>query len=1349
MKSKKIALFLIILSIIPIFSMMTQNVECAGAVESIEINGIDSPYHYDTSNDIFNVRIYYDTYYGQYIKYKWSDEGSYRLWSEYGSDPRVTTIGQASGSDEYGTYRDWDFHINLTRFNPGSYEFQTGVIDIDTTIYYTNATFIRESEPVDRNPPVITINSPYDLQYINISIGSISTSVTITDNTPGLSSVKVYWDGVVNQTWSSPAQGIRTHSIPISDGVTLNGTHTITWEATDSDGIISNETVRVIIYDMSIVIDMKTDLSSWQNDNDFPLKFGFSDANGLDDARMYIPGCEFDGTNQIITVNNAEVFYSYLQNISIDDEHYVHSITITYSDIMKWFYGFDVDDSGDDYSGDKTAYYTIAGTDFLRRKTFNITNPKAEALTNFPVRIPITYDSDMQTDFDDVTFTDSTGTVYDYELTSIVDSTSAQAWIRIPTFSSSATITITMYYGNPTSTSKEDSSGTFSDFHQVYHFDEVSGTTAYDSANGEDLTAYNSLDMVQDGMVGDCARLDGSDDYFGRTDTVTGGSDDTRTWFWWLEPHLTPDYGTVWSECKSGDTGTGYNYIVNYVTSTYQGWYFNSNGGGTDTYQASPLYGTGWRFHTITKNNNDLEYFYDGNAIAVDSNGVIGGDTTNDLFVGKRYDSNANFFVDGDMDELMIYDGVPTDNWIYSFYYYQAGDRATWFSEENNTNYWFYSSKGWQWDDSTSDSGDYDGLRTDGLLNIWHNDAGDVMEINANSTQLTADGSEYIIEANMTALNTTSLYDGWGIATKVTSSWYAKIYYKPWLTDLCYGVSDSSRANMGNWQHADYSVDDYTWNQNEWHTLKIWVSVGNWIAFYLDDVQQANYTALGQLTTENFTKAYISVNNAMHNSSSVLAIDYFKSGWDGWVISNLSETNLINSLNVTLPLTWGDDLQINHTATLRTRFDVLITIEVNSTYYSIFENDATTTRIETWYISDYHWENNISEGVFYINIYLSNDLGTIYWFNMTMHKDTTAPSFHFRLIPETTAENVFLADYPPYIDFTYLEWGANDGYQNSITVMIEPDSISGKTWVWDDVRYSSPADFPDSVSNPVSVVCGTFTVLVRIFDTAHNEANQTIHFTIVRRKAITFSLVASNGKDIPSFITDYWGIEINGFRIVGLIGSTLFDTFTLGIYDAFGQTLHYDASVTYSENIQVILSRVYLVAFANLEPVPVEITVAKTSGAVSFILAGNSDVNYYLRDGTYKVIANPNGAMRTRHSQFVTTDFNLAVTTSLTNSLQITLDFIEVDGIQGFSLSSITDILNMAIGIGLVTTVISAIVIVRRLRPPLLKIEDTLIEEEEPVVGKRRENNWTQKGESSFSKSNGSTKKTKGFKKKK
>ncbi|HRN70611.1 MAG TPA: DUF2341 domain-containing protein, partial [Candidatus Woesebacteria bacterium] len=98
--------------------------------------------------------------------------------------------------------------------------------------------------------------------------------------------------------------------------------------------------------------------------------------------------------------------------------------------------------------------------DWAKRTVISINNSMTEQ-TNYQVRIPVTYDEDMQADFDDLRFTNSAGTSLDYWLENKVDSTSAIIWVEVDTLTVGGDTLIYMYYGNGSTSSISSGLNTF------------------------------------------------------------------------------------------------------------------------------------------------------------------------------------------------------------------------------------------------------------------------------------------------------------------------------------------------------------------------------------------------------------------------------------------------------------------------------------------------------------------------------------------------------------------------------------------------------------------------------------------------------------------------------------------------------------------------------------------------------------------------------------------------------------------------------------------------------------------------------------------------------------------------
>lgn len=129
-------------------------------------------------------------------------------------------------------------------------------------------------------------------------------------------------------------------------------------------------------------------------------------------------------------------------------------------------------------------------TSFTERKEVTITGGSG-TLSNFTVYLNVTYDSDMQVDFEDLRFVSGacTSTQTDelkFEFDAIVNSTSAGVWVKIPSLTTGSN-SICMYYSNPTAVSGEDGVNAWDiNYVGVFHFNEGTGTTTRDS-----ITQYN------------------------------------------------------------------------------------------------------------------------------------------------------------------------------------------------------------------------------------------------------------------------------------------------------------------------------------------------------------------------------------------------------------------------------------------------------------------------------------------------------------------------------------------------------------------------------------------------------------------------------------------------------------------------------------------------------------------------------------------------------------------------------------------------------------------------------------------------------------------------------------------
>ena len=105
-------------------------------------------------------------------------------------------------------------------------------------------------------------------------------------------------------------------------------------------------------------------------------------------------------------------------------------------------------------------------SDWQYRKEITITEQSGNTLTDYQLAINITYDSDMNSDFNDIRFTwynESSGEEQEipYWIEDKVDSSWAYVWVKVPEIHANGNTTIYMYYGNPSAESESNGTATF------------------------------------------------------------------------------------------------------------------------------------------------------------------------------------------------------------------------------------------------------------------------------------------------------------------------------------------------------------------------------------------------------------------------------------------------------------------------------------------------------------------------------------------------------------------------------------------------------------------------------------------------------------------------------------------------------------------------------------------------------------------------------------------------------------------------------------------------------------------------------------------------------------------------
>lgn len=130
--------------------------------------------------------------------------------------------------------------------------------------------------------------------------------------------------------------------------------------------------------------------------------------------------------------------------------------------------------------GSSTYGFSLAyPSTYTRVKKLTVTNQVASVLTDFQTKVTVTYDPDMQSDFDDIRFTSSDGiTNIPFWLESKTNDSSAIFYVKVPSLPASGTSTIYMYYGDASVASGSSGTSTFL-FFDDFNDGDINGWTSF------------------------------------------------------------------------------------------------------------------------------------------------------------------------------------------------------------------------------------------------------------------------------------------------------------------------------------------------------------------------------------------------------------------------------------------------------------------------------------------------------------------------------------------------------------------------------------------------------------------------------------------------------------------------------------------------------------------------------------------------------------------------------------------------------------------------------------------------------------------------------------------------------
>ncbi len=230
-----------------------------------------------------------------------------------------------------------------------------------------------------------------------------------------------------------------------------------------------------------------------------------------------------------------------------------------------------------------------------KRQRVRVENNDATDYANAVVELTIPYDADMQVDFDDLRFTDASGTTsVPFWTERFTASTEATVWVQVPDLQGNDTANIFMYYGNAGASSVSSSTATFiaADDFEDGNITEYTGGTGLFTVDGSfAFGGSNGLDNTGDEAnfsTPGIARFDQTVSqgetirFMQYIDTTAGSGDETCTLFAVQSPITANDNYAVCLEQYNTDR-------VSIVKDA-----INTDGTGTLLASTTITYTTGW-----------------------------------------------------------------------------------------------------------------------------------------------------------------------------------------------------------------------------------------------------------------------------------------------------------------------------------------------------------------------------------------------------------------------------------------------------------------------------------------------------------------------------------------------------------------------------------------------------------------------------------------------------------------------------------------------------------------------------------------------------------------------------------
>ena len=244
-----------------------------------------------------------------------------------------------------------------------------------------------------------------------------------------------------------------------------------------------------------------------------------------------------------------------------------------------------------------------------KRKAITLTGGASGAQTDYQVKLTVTWDSDMKSDFSDLRFTKADGTtLLDAWMESHTASTSAIIWIETDTPANTVDADIYMYYGNSGASSDWDGAATFKLFDDgelntdgqslsIGGWSVGAGTIEYDNAR------------VYDGDISLLVKTAGT----GAKKNFTVESDGSGSIEWDMY-----DNGSYYGALIVYDQSESEGALIGYYSSFSSTYYLGEWGTGYQALTDCPVRSVGWhKFRIDVAADGSIKFTVDGTTSSI------------------------------------------------------------------------------------------------------------------------------------------------------------------------------------------------------------------------------------------------------------------------------------------------------------------------------------------------------------------------------------------------------------------------------------------------------------------------------------------------------------------------------------------------------------------------------------------------------------------------------------------------------------------------------------------------------------------------------------------------------------